>query len=135
MVAEAIKLLSERQNPDGGWGAVPGKQSNTESSALALMALRSIKNSRDNHDVRRAHEWFINSQNDEGSWPYGAGAKAPSWSTALAIIALHDSNVEAERIIRAGNWILAQEGSKPGILAKLILALSFQKKAVHLNDD
>jgi Prenyltransferase and squalene oxidase repeat len=135
MLHEAIEQLSQSQNPDGGWGAVPGKQSNTESSALALMALRSIKNSRDNHDVRRAEEWLINSQNDDGSWPYGAGAKAPSWSTALAIIALHDSNIEAERIIRAGDWILAQEGSKPGILAKLILALSFQKKAIHLNDD
>ena len=135
MLHEAIEQLSQSQNPDGGWGVVPGKQSNTESSALALMALRSIKNSRDNHDVRRAEEWLINSQNDDGSWPYGAGAKAPSWSTALAIIALHDSNIEAERIIRAGDWILAQEGSKPGILAKLILALSFQKKAIHLNDD
>ena len=135
MLHEAIEQLSQSQNPDGGWGAVPGKQSNTESSALALMALRSIKNSRDNHDVRRAEEWLINSQNDDGSWPYGAGAKAPSWSTALAIIALHDSNIEAERIIRAGDWILAQEGSKPGILAKLILSLSFQKKAIHLNDD
>jgi hypothetical protein len=50
-------------------------------------------------------------------------------------MALSDSSVEAEPLVRAGNWILAQEGSKPGILAKLILALSFQKKAVHLNDD
>jgi hypothetical protein len=135
MVDEAINLLSRSQNRDGGWGAVFGKQSNTECTALGYMALRSINISRDNHDLRRAEEWLINSQNDDGSWPYGAGAKAPSWSTALAIIALHDSNVEAERIIRAGNWILEQEGSKPGILAKLILALSFQKKAVHLNDD
>ena len=135
MVDEAINLLSRSQNRDGGWGAVFGKQSNTECTALGSMALRSINISRDNHDLRRAEEWLINSQNDDGSWPYGAGAKAPSWSTALAIIALHDSNVEAERIIRAGNWILEQEGSKPGILAKLILALSFQKKAVHLNDD
>jgi hypothetical protein len=50
-------------------------------------------------------------------------------------MALGDSTVEVERLVKAGNWILAQEGSKPGILAKLILALSFQKKAVHLNDD
>jgi hypothetical protein len=84
MSDEAIKLLSQSQNPDGGWGAVAGRQSNTESSALALMALRSIKNSQDNRDLRRAEEWLINSQNADGSWPYGAGAKAASWSTALA---------------------------------------------------
>jgi squalene-hopene cyclase-like protein len=135
MLDEAIKLLSESQNRDGGWGSVSRKQSNTESTALALMALRSIKNSQHNHDLRRAEEWLINSQNADGSWPYGAGAKAASWSTALAVIALHDCSVEPERLVRSGNWILAQAGSKPGILAKLILALSFQKKAVHLNED
>src|SRR5689334_23100674 len=114
MLDEAIKLLSESQNRDGGWGSVSRKQSNTESTALALMALRSIKNSQHNHDLRRAEEWLINSQNADGSWPYGAGAKAASWSTALAVIALHDCSVEPERLVRSGNWILAQAGSKPG---------------------
>ncbi len=132
---EAINLLRQSQNRDGGWGSVSGKQSNTECTALAFMALRSIEYSRDNHDLRRAEEWLINSQNADGSWPYGAGAKTASWCTPLAIIALHESTVEAKRLIRAGEWILSQEGSKPGILAKLILALSFEKKAVHLNDD
>src|ERR1041384_5972500 len=135
MLHEAIEILIQGQNPDGGWGAVPGKQSNTESTALGLLALRSLEDSRDNPRINKADQWLPKRQNADGSWPEGAGAKAPSWSTPLAIIALHDSNVEAERIIRAGNWILAQEGSKPGILAKLILAFSLQKKAIHLNDD
>ena len=135
MLDEAIKLLNQGQNPDGGWGAVPGKQSNTESTALGLLALRSLADSSENPAVRKAEHWLSSSQRSDGSWPYGAGATAASWSTALALIALSDSGVEGERLVRAGNWILAQEGSKPGILAKLILALSFQKKAVHLNDD
>jgi len=113
-----------------------GKQSNTESTALGLLALRSLEDSRENPAVRKAEQWLANSQASDGSWAYGAGAKTPSWSTALAVMALSDSSLEVvERLVRAGNWILAQEGSKPGILAKLILALSFQKKAVHLNDD
>jgi squalene-hopene cyclase-like protein len=135
MLHEAIKLLSQTQNPDGGWGAVSGKLSSTESTALAFMTLRSIDDSRGNPAVKKAEQWLSNSQNIDGSWAYGAGAKAPSWSTALAVIALSDSGVEPERLVRAGNWILAQEGSKPGIFAKLILAFSSQKKAVHLNDD
>ena len=135
MLDEAIKLLNQGQNPDGGWGAVPGKQSNTESTALGLLALRSLADSSENPAVRKAEHWLSSSQRSDGSWPYGAGATAASWSTALALIALSDSGVEGERLVRAGNWILAQEGSKPGILAKLILALSFQKKAVHLNED
>jgi squalene-hopene cyclase-like protein len=132
---QAVTFLNQSQNSDGGWGAIAGKQSNTESTALGLLALRSLEESRENPAVRKAEQWLTNSQNSDGSWAYGAGAKMPSWSTALAVMALSDSTVEVERLVKAGNWILAQEGSKPGILAKLILALSFQKKAVHLNDD
>jgi len=132
---QAAKLLRQTQNPDGGWGAIAEKQSNTESTALGLLALRSLDDSRENSVLEKAEQWLANTQNPDGSWSYGAGSKAPSWSTALGVMALSDSSVEAEPLVRAGNWILAQEGSKPGILAKLILALSFQKKAVHLNDD
>jgi squalene-hopene cyclase-like protein len=132
---QAVTFLNQSQNSDGGWGAIAGKQSNTESTALGLLALRSLEESRENPAVRKAEQWLTNSQNSDGSWAYGAGAKTPSWSTALAVMALNDSAREVERLVKAGNWILAQEGSKPGILAKLILALSFQKKAVHLNDD
>ena len=135
MLDQAAKLLRQTQNPDGGWGAIAGKQSNTESTALGLLALRSLDDSRENSVLEKAEQWLANTQNPDGSWSYGAGSKAPSWSTALAVMALSDSSVEGERLVRAGNWILAQEGSKPGILAKLILALSFQKKAVRLNDD
>ena len=135
MLDQAAKLLRQTQNPDGGWGAIAEKQSNTESTALGLLALRSLDDSRENSVLEKAEQWLANTQNPDGSWSYGAGSKAPSWSTALAVMALSDSSVEGERLVRAGNWILAQEGSKPGILAKLILALSFQKKAVHLNDD
>ena len=135
MLDQAAKLLRQTQNPDGGWGAIAGKQSNTESTALGLLALRSLDDLRENSVLEKAEQWLANTQNPDGSWFYGAGSKAPSWSTALAVMALSDSSVEGERLVRAGNWILAQEGSKPGILAKLILALSFQKKAVHLNDD
>ena len=135
MLDEAIELLSQSQNTDGGWGAVSRKQSNTESTALGLLALRSLEHSRENPTLKKAEQWLIKRQNADGCWSYGAGARAPSWSTALAVIALSDSGVEPERLIRAGNWILAQEGSKPGILAKLILAFSLQKKAIHLNDD
>ncbi|HZH85136.1 MAG TPA: prenyltransferase/squalene oxidase repeat-containing protein [Phototrophicaceae bacterium] len=132
---QAVTFLNQSQNSDGGWGAIAGKQSNTESTALGLLALRSLEESRENPAVRKAEQWLTNSQNSDGSWAYGAGAKTPSWSTALAVMALSDSALEVEPSVKAGNWILAQEGSKPGILAKLILALSFQKKAVHLNDD
>src|SRR6185369_12858006 len=96
MLDEAIRLLSQSQNRDGGWGVVPGKQSNTESTALGLLALRSLEDSSENPAVRKAEHWLSSSQRSDGSWPYGAGATAASWSTALALIALSDSGVEGE---------------------------------------
>ena len=43
MIDAAIDLLLGAQNEDGGWGAVKGKRSNTESTSFALMALKSLE--------------------------------------------------------------------------------------------
>jgi hypothetical protein len=131
MLEEAASLLSNSQNPDGGWGAVAGKSSNTEATALALAALQSLERASDGSAVRKAKRWLVERQNTDGS----AGAKGPSWSTALAMIALSESADQQERVVKAGDWALGQEGSKPGLLANWIRALSFQKKVVHLNED
>ena len=135
MLEEAVSLLSNSQNPDGGWGAVPGKSSNTEATALALAALQSLDRGAGESAIQKAKRWLTERQNPDGSWPLGAGAKGPSWSTALAMIALSESADQQERVVKAGDWALEQEGSKPGLLANLIRALTFQKKVVHLNED
>jgi hypothetical protein len=135
MIAEATNLLLSGQNADGGWGAVVGKKSNTEATALALLAVKSVAKAPAEPAAQKAENWLIERQNDDGSWPLNESLKVPSWSTALAMIALSDSADARDQLVKAGNWALQQEGSKPGILAQLILALSFQKKAVHLNED
>lgn len=135
MMEEAASLLQNSQNSDGGWGAVAGKSSNTEATALALAALQSLDKGSDGSTVQKAKRWLTERQNPDGSWPLSAGAKGPSWSTALAMIALSESADQQERVVKAGNWALEQEGSKPGLLANLIRALSFQKQVVHLNED
>ncbi len=35
---EILTRLAQAQRPDGGWGAVPGTSSNTEATALAVLA-------------------------------------------------------------------------------------------------
>ena len=133
MLEQATTLLCRSQNSDGGWGSVAGKGSNTEATALAVLALRSLGG----HDIatQKAGQWLAERQNSDGSWPLSGMTKGSSWSTALALIALSESVDQRDRIVKAGNWVLEQEGSKPGILANLILALSFEKKIVHLNED
>jgi hypothetical protein len=38
-------------------------------------------------------------------------------------------------IVKAGRWVLGQYGNKPGLLANMLLMLSFKKKPVILNED
>jgi hypothetical protein len=85
--------------------------------------------------IQKAEKWLIERQNADGSWPMAEGLKGPSWSTAFAMLALSESTKSTEHVIRAGRWALEQEGSTIGLLAKLVLALQFQKRAVHLNED
>jgi hypothetical protein len=135
MLQEAVKILLTSQNPDGGWGALAGKRSVTEITALTLMALQAAHHGNaEELALRKGEEWLIKRQNADGSWPFSDSLKASSWSTAWAMIALSESGQFEERLAKAGKWALEQEGSKPGILANLILALAFQKKAVHLNE-
>src|SRR4030095_12776474 len=37
-----LTFLLERQNPDGGWPSQPGRSSNTEATAFAVLALRGL---------------------------------------------------------------------------------------------
>ncbi|HEY7217392.1 MAG TPA: prenyltransferase/squalene oxidase repeat-containing protein [Candidatus Binatia bacterium] len=135
MLEESASLLLKNQNPDGGWGAVAGKGSNVEATALALLALHSLARGSDGHPVEKAKRWLTDSQNPDGSWPLNNATKGASWCTALAMIASSEFADQKDRVGQAGNWVLQQQGSKPGILANVIRALSFQKRVVHLNED
>ena len=133
MLELAANLLLSNQNHDGGWGAVAGRRSNTEATALAVLALRSA--AADTAITDKAKNWLVTRQLADGSWPLNDSAKGPSWSTALAILALSGLAEERDRVVKAGNWVLEQAGGKPGLLARLIVILKGQKKVVRLNQD
>jgi squalene cyclase len=133
MLEQAVSLLLSNQNGDGGFGAVAGKQSNTEATAFAVLALQSSPALAMNLD--KAKIWLVKRQNADGSWPLNDKTQGPSWATALAIIALCEYQEQRERVVKAGNWVLAQEGGKPGLLAQLVLLVTRQKRAVRLNQD
>jgi hypothetical protein len=133
MLDQALSLLLNQQNADGGWSAVAGKQSNTEATALAYLALNSV--TADGSMTEKAKGWLIKRQHADGSWPLNEGAKGPSWVTAMAVIALSEAADQRGALVKAGNWILEQEGGKPGLLANLYLFVTRQKRAVRLNQD
>ena len=133
MLEQAISLLVRSQNADGGWGAVAGKQSNTEATALANLAVRSVAT--DASIVDKGKSWLVRRQLADGSWPLNDSVKGPSWATALAILALSETAEQRDLVVKAAIWMLEQAGGKPGLLAKLMLFVRGQKSAVRLNQD
>jgi hypothetical protein len=135
MIDQVKTALISLQNPDGGWGASAGRRSNTEGTSLALSALRAAGENSSNDRVLRATLWLTERQNPNGSWRLNDVATAGSWTTALAIIALSEFSEQRQRVVEAARWLLAQEGSKPGILAKLILWATGRSNVNRVNDD
>ena len=133
MMELAANILTSNQNADGGWGAVAGRRSNTEATALALLALQSA--GADTAMTDKAKHWLLKRQLADGCWPLNDSAKGPSWSTALAMLALSGLAEHRQRVVKAGNWLLEQAGGKPGLLAKFIGFVKGQKKVVRLNQD
>ncbi|MHA1278575.1 MAG: prenyltransferase/squalene oxidase repeat-containing protein [Candidatus Helarchaeota archaeon] len=60
IIHEAAKFLSESQNPDGGWGDAPMVESDTDSTALAIIAL--VDAARGGVPLAKAEEYLLNTQ-------------------------------------------------------------------------
>ena len=135
MLDRIITELLQNQNPDGGWGAVRGKRSNTEITSLAVMALQGLAGETSADNLRRGIDWLVRRQNPDHSWPLNQTVTAGSWTTALAITALGAGAEHSERLHAAARWLLEQEGSKPGILAEIILWATGKSGVSKLNKD
>lgn len=130
MIGAAAKLLINAQRPDGGWGALPDKSSNTECTSLSVLALDTLKNDHSIGNIKGGLDWLIQRQHENGSWPLSDSSTDASWTTALAIIALSRFLRYQEQMVRAARWLLNQEGRTPGLLARVISALSSRRTTV-----
>ena len=135
MLDRIITELLQNQNADGGWGALRGKGSNTEATSLAVMALQALVSEATADNRNRGIEWLVRQQNPNHSWPLNQTVKAGSWTTALAITALGEIAAHRERVLAAARWLLEQEGSKPGILAEVILWATGRSGINKVNKD
>ena len=133
MINAAIDLLLGAQNEDGGWGAVKGKRSNTESTSFVLMALKSLEGNPFDRQTTAGLKWLLQRQKDDGSWSLNDASKQGSWTTPIAVLALLSFQDQRDHALRAAKWILTQEGRKPGWVATLLFRLSLLKKITELD--
>src|SRR6516225_6929657 len=100
MIEAAVDLLLDAQNPDGGWGAVKGKRSNTESTSFALMALKSLEREAFVGPMTAGLSWLLQHQKDDGSWPLSDASKQSSWTTPIAVLTLLSFQDQREHALR-----------------------------------
>src|SRR5262249_32018683 len=117
-LAPRLEFLRTTQNPDGGWGFFPGKQSWLEPTAYALMALHGDASSAQNFD--RGWGLMRSWQLPGGGWRPSARVSGPPWTTALAVT-LHCLRGVRDDLFRRGvNWLLETSGSENGLKFRLV---------------
>lgn len=115
------QLLATRRTREGGYMAVAGAGSSTESTALAALALGDA----------RAREWLLSRQRPDGAWPLGDAVPEPSWASSWALIALAHAGAGSEPLARGAAWLTAREGWRPGLVARTLGALTGQRKRIE----
>jgi len=114
MVEKFVDLLLQSQNQDGGWGVVPKKHSQTEVSALAMLALNNIHDPTVEKAVHAGVRWLAAEQYPDGSWPLTTQVRESSWSTSFAVLALAAFPSYRQQALRGAQWLLQQKGYTPG---------------------
>ena len=133
MTEAAIEFLLKHQNPDGGWGVVPGRVSNTEATSLAVLAGKLVNQTSVEKSLQRGTQWLAGRQLTDGSWPVNGELNKGSWVTPLAVIALHHFPDQQVRAIKGAEWIVKQRGRGLPLLASLLVRLSITKLETDLN--
>lgn len=127
--------LRAAQNPDGGWGAVPGRASDTESTCFALVALRASSAAATRASHRAGLAWLLARQDEDGGWPLPPGGEEPSWVTSLAMLALDDAGEGEAGVLRGARWLLNEEGRRFGWLQRIVFALVPEDRRMKLDPD
>ncbi len=107
--SQRLDFLRRVQNPDGGWGYFPGRESRMEPTAYALKTQVTDE---------RALAFVLACQEADGGFRVGPGIPGSTWVTALAIPILAKAGREKE-LRRAGQWLLQTTGSDGKLIARL----------------
>lgn len=119
-----LRELIVRQNEDGGWAAIHGAPSDSECTALALMALHRSDAGADH--VAKAERWLLARQEPAGAWPYRDEGPVARWTTPIVIVALNGRD-QREAQDRGLRWLVAQKGEQMPLMSRIREMLSGRK--------
>ena len=133
MIVALIEHLRTTQNADGGWGAVRARQSNTEATALATLAMGQLGEP-ERASAERGRTWLRQRQLGDGSWPVTAASATGSWTTSFAVMALA-READAAPARRGARWLLGHRGNDLGWLYSLLYRIIPERLPTRLNPD
>lgn len=138
---QLVASLRGSVNRDGGWGSSARRQSTTEATALAALALRSAPSEQTHSDIESASDWLLSRQLRDGGWPLSDAVPGSCWMTSLAVISLARlprSDHAQRAAIRGGLWLVRQRGLGTHWLLKVMYRLNLvprTKPVVELDRD
>jgi hypothetical protein len=99
-----LDALRSVQNPDGGWGFFPGKQSWLEPTVYAALALSGTQ--------AADSAWALLSgwQEGDGGWRPSADVRMSTWGTALCVTLASTRGELGEPYQRGVKWLLSSAG-------------------------
>ena len=108
-----LEFLRKTQNPDGGWGYFPGKQSWLEPTAYAMLALHGTSNS----TLALQLSWnLLNTwQLADGSYRPNSAVGDGTWVTALALTLATVRGIHGETVDRSVRWLLGVRGAETSL--------------------
>lgn len=119
---EWLRRLQAAQAPNGGFHQAPGRPPNTETTALALLALHGTEAGGER--IENARGWLRTRQREDGGWPLFEGVSEGSWATAWALLAMQQVDADADRVRRGVGWLVRREGRTVGGLAWLLFSIT-----------
>ena len=108
-----LKFLREAQNPDGGWGYFPGKQSWFEATTYAMLALHETPGSE--ASLERAWKLLRSWQTPDGSSRPNGQVQGGTWVTAQAITLACVRGVYDDSVHSSVDWLLRVVGAESSL--------------------
>jgi hypothetical protein len=108
-----LKFLRDSQNPDGGWGYFPAKESWFEPTTYAMLALQGHSSSEAPLD--RAWKLVRSWQTPDGSSRPNGQVQGGTWVTAQAVTLACVRGVYDEKVRSSVDWLLRVVGAESNV--------------------
>jgi hypothetical protein len=116
-LAARVNALRRAQNPDGGWGYFPGKQSWLEPTLYASLVLHG--------EAAADKAWSLISswQQTDGSWRPSAEVQIPHSSSALCVTMAALRGEFGPPFRKGVGWLLSSQGNESSLSKRSVLAV------------